>query len=73
VSLLNGTDSGPIFSIAYFRDVIEEVQDLGVPSGCWNYVMPEMEYLEKIWIEERDKAAGATFTSTDGPKSPEMR
>lgn len=73
VSLLNGTDSGPIFSFAYFRDVIEEVQDPGIPSGYWNYVMPEMEHLEKKWIEERDKAAGAKVTPTSRPKSLETR
>jgi hypothetical protein len=73
VSLLNGTDSGPIFSIAYFRDVIEEVQDPDVPSGYWNYIMPEMEHLEKKWIEKRDKAAGATSTSAAGSKNTETR
>jgi hypothetical protein len=73
VSLLNGTDSGPIFSFAYFRDVIEEVRDPGIPSGYWNYVMPEMEHLEKKWIEERDKAAGAKGASTNRPKSLETR
>ena len=69
MSLLNGTDSGLIFSFAYFRDVIEEVQDPEIPSGYWNYIMPEVEHLEKKWIEERDKAAGARLSSPGGPKT----
>jgi DNA-binding Lrp family transcriptional regulator len=73
VSLLNGTDSGPIFSFAYFRDVIEEVQDPEIPSGYWNYIMPELEHLEKKWIEERDKAADAKTASAVGLKSTETR
>jgi hypothetical protein len=47
VSLLNGTDSGPILSFAYFRDVIEEVCDPEIPSGYWDDVMPELERLKK--------------------------
>lgn len=73
VSLLNGTDSGPIFSIAYFRDVIEEVQDPEIPSGYWNYITPELERLEKKWIEEQAKVAGADTASTSRPKSTETR
>ncbi len=56
-------------SFAYFRDVIEEVQDPGIPSGYWNYIMPEMEHLEKKWMEERDKVAGAKVIPTSPPKS----
>lgn len=69
VSLLNGADSGPIFSIAYFRDVIEEVQDPDIPSGYWNYITPELEHLERKWIEERDKTADANSASAAGPKT----
>ncbi len=73
VSLLNGTDSGPIFSIAYFRDVIEEVQDPETQSGYWDYITPELEHLEKKWIEEQAKVAGANTASTSRPKSAETR
>lgn len=73
VSLLNGSDSGPIFSLAYFRDVIEEVQDPEIPSGYWNYITPELEHLEKKWTEEQAKVAGANAASASRLKSTETR
>jgi hypothetical protein len=73
VSLLNGTDSGTIFSFAYFRDVIDEVCDPEIPSGYWEYVMPELLHLEKKWAEKQNEAAGAKAASADGPKNEETR
>ena len=68
VSLLNGSDNGLIFSMAYFCDVIEEVQDPDIPSGYWNYIMPELEHLEKKWVVERNKAGDAKLASAAGAK-----
>lgn len=73
VSLLNGTDSDTIFSFAYFRDVIDEVCDSEVPTGYWNYVMPELEHLEKKWIARSNPAADAEDASAAGPKNKETR
>lgn len=63
VSLLNGTNSGLIFSLAYFRDLIEEVGDLDVPSGYWSYIMPELVHLEKKWAKIKNEAADAKSAS----------
>lgn len=73
VSLLNGTDSDTIFSFAYFRDVIDEVCDSEVPTGYWNYVMPELEHLEKKWIAQSTRAADAKPASAARPKTEETR
>jgi biotin operon repressor len=72
VSLLNGTDRGAIFSFAYFRDLIEEVRDSETPSGYWDYVMPELERLEKKWLASNE-AAHADLASAGGPKNQETR
>jgi len=68
VSMLNGTNSGPIFSLAYFRDLIEEVGDPDVPSGYWSYIMPELKHLEKKWAEKQNEAAGAKSAPAAGPE-----
>jgi hypothetical protein len=73
VSLLNGTDSGPIFSIAYFREVIEEVRDPKIPSGYWNYVMPELQNLETKWLKKQAETAGAKCATAARPKIKETR
>lgn len=77
VSLLNGTNSGPIFSFAYFRDVIEEVSEPEIPLGYWNYVMPELEHLERRWLAQMNPAAGpaaeANPAPAAGPTSQETR
>ena len=69
VSMLNGTNSGLISSLAYFRDLIEEVGDPEVPCGYWDYVMPELEHLEKKWIAQSNLAADAKPAPPAGPKS----
>jgi hypothetical protein len=46
-SLLNGTASDPIFSLSYFRDVIEEVRNPELPAGYWSYIMPELVQLDQ--------------------------
>lgn len=50
VSLLNGTDTGPILSLFYFKDLIEEVRDQGTPAGYRDYLIPELRRLESLWI-----------------------
>jgi hypothetical protein len=49
------------------------VQELLSEIAYWNYIMPEMEHLEKKWIEERDKAADAKPASAVGLKNTETR
>jgi hypothetical protein len=66
VSLLNGTHSGPIFRIGYFRKVIEEVRDPKFPSEYWSYVMPELQKLETKWLKKQEKTADAKLAT--GPK-----
>ncbi|QHN03481.1 hypothetical protein FTO74_08960 [Granulicella sp. WH15] len=73
VSLLNGTDSGPIFSIAYFREVIEEVCDPEIPSGYWSYVMPELENLERKWLTKQKETADAKHAIAAEQKNKETR
>ena len=73
VSLLNGTASDPIFSLLYFRDVITEVRDPEIPSGYWDYVMPELLHLERKWAEKQNAIAGAISASASGPKKEETR
>jgi hypothetical protein len=73
VSLLNGTDSGPILSFAYFRDVIQEVCDSEIPSGYWDYVMPALERLERKWLVKQNPDADAKSTPASGPKDQETR
>ena len=73
VSLLNGTSSGPIFSLVYFRDIIEEVCDPEIPTGYWNYIMPELEHLEEKWIAQSKGSADATIAPPNEPKSEETR
>jgi hypothetical protein len=72
VSLLNGTDSGPIVTLSYFRDLIEEAGDQETPAGYWNYLKPELEHLEAKWIS-REKLAGANIASAAVLKSEETR
>jgi hypothetical protein len=69
VSLLNGTDNDTIFSFAYFRDLVDEVCDPEIPSGYWNYVMPELEHLEKKWIGQSNPAADVKPAPAAGPKT----
>lgn len=59
ISLLNGTASDSIFSLLYFRDVIEEVRDPEVPAGYWSYIMPELEHLERKWHKKQLLVADA--------------
>lgn len=73
ISLLNGTASDPIFSLLYFRDVIEEVRDPGLPAGYWSYIMPELEHLERKWQAKQFSVANAEVASAAGPKSKETR
>lgn len=73
VSLINGTDSGTIFSFVYFRDVIEEVCDPEIPSGYWDYVMPELLHLEKKWAQMQSTVADAYSASAAGLKNEETR
>jgi hypothetical protein len=72
VSLLNGTDSGPIVTLSYFRDLIEEAGDQETPAGYWDYLKPELEHIEAKWIE-REKLAGANIASAAAQKSEETR
>ena len=73
VSLLNGTDSGPIFSIGYFREVIEEVRDPKIPSGYWSYVMPELHKLEKKWLKKQEETTDAKRATAAGQKIKKTR
>ena len=73
VSLLNGTNSGPIFSLVYFGDVIEEVCDPEMPAGYWAYIMPELVHLEEKWIAQSKGSADARFAPPNGPKNEETR
>jgi hypothetical protein len=60
VSLLNGTDSEPILTLSYSRDLIEEAGDQETPSGYWDYLKPELVQLEAKRIS-REKVAGANI------------
>jgi hypothetical protein len=73
VSLLNGTDRGPILRLAYFRDLIEEVCDPEIPSGYWDYVIPQLEHLEKKWLANQDSPADAKAASAGESKNKETR
>ena len=53
--------------------MIEEVCDPEIPTGYWEYVMPELLHLEKKWTEMKKKAADAESASADGPKDEETR
>lgn len=67
ISLLNGTASDPIFSLLYFRDVIEEVRDPELPAGYWSYIMPELIHLEKKWRAKQVPVADAKVALAAGP------
>jgi hypothetical protein len=69
ISLLNGTASDPIFSLLYFRDLIEEVRDPGLPAGYWSYIMPELEHLERKWQVKQAMVANAEVAPATGPKN----
>jgi hypothetical protein len=73
ISLLNGTANDPIFSLLYFRDVIEEVGDPELPAGYWSYIMPELEHLERKWHAKQILVADADIASAGRPKSKETR
>lgn len=73
ISLLNGTASDPIFSLLYFRDVIDEVRDPGLPAGYWSYIMPELEHLERKWQAKQSLVANAEDAPAGGPKIKETR
>ena len=73
VSLLNGTDNNPIFSFVYFRDVIEEVCDPEIPAGYWDYILPELGYLEKKWLVKVNSTADAKCAFASGLKNKETR
>jgi hypothetical protein len=68
-----GTASDPIFSLLYFRDVIEEVRDPEVPAGYWSYIMPELENLERKWHAKQILVADADIAPAGRPKSKETR
>lgn len=70
MSLLNGTDSGPIVTLSYFRDLIEEAGDQETPAGYWDYLKPELEHLETKW-RGREKFAGANIASAAAQESEE--
>jgi hypothetical protein len=56
VSWLNGADSGPIASLAYFRDLIEEVGESEMPDKHWALQkLMQLKY-ENLWIARRDTA-----------------
>lgn len=73
ISLLNGTASEPIFSLLYFRDVIEEVRDPELPTGYWSYILPELQHLEKKWQGRQLLVAHAEVAPAGGSKSKETR
>lgn len=50
VSLLNGSDSGPIVSFHYFADTMEEAGDGAIQTEYWNYVMSSLQKLESQWV-----------------------
>jgi hypothetical protein len=72
VSLLNGTSTGSIVSLSYFRDLIEEAGDQETPTGYWDYLKPELEHLEAKWIR-RERLASANIASAELQKSEETR
>jgi hypothetical protein len=71
VSLLNGIDRGPILSLAYFRELIEEAGGTEIPPGYWSYLMLEIAYLENKWLAAQAKVADAKVASA--AKSKETR
>jgi hypothetical protein len=73
ISLLNGTASDPIFSLSYFRDVIDEVLDPELPAGYWSYIMLELKILERKRQEKQLLVAGAEVAPAGGQKNKKTR
>jgi hypothetical protein len=55
VSLLNGNDSGPIRTFAYFRDLILEAGHEITPAGYWDYLRPQLVKLEQRWVSSQER------------------
>ena len=53
--MLNGSDTGPIKTLTYFRDVIEEAGLHTMPAGYWDYLRPELARLEARWLEQKQR------------------
>jgi hypothetical protein len=73
ISFLNGTDSEPIVSLAYFRDLIEEAGDQETPADYWDYVKPRLERLEAQWLEKKTPADANIASATRRKKQYETR
>jgi hypothetical protein len=72
-SWLNGTDGGPIVSLAYFRNLIEEVGGLEMPPEFWAFQkLVQLKRYEDQWIARRE-AAGANIASAKKNKPKETR
>jgi hypothetical protein len=69
VSWLNGSDSGAIVSLAYFRELIEEVGGLEMPPEFWAFQkLVQLKRYEDQWIA-KGGAAGANSAPATRRKS----
>ena len=73
VSLLNGSNSEPINSLGYFRELIEEAEDSETPAGYWSYVMLELNHLETKWLSKVKDAADAKIEPAAAAKAKQTR
>jgi len=67
VSLLNGTDSGAIISLSYFRDLIDEAGDQETAADHWGYLKLQLKRYESQW-RAMENLADAKFASAADQK-----
>lgn len=67
ISLLDGKANGPITTLGYFRNAIDEVAQLSTTAGYWDYLLPRVKRFEKQWLDRKSGCA----LSPDGPTSRE--
>ena len=52
----NGQNSAPIASLRYFESILEEVTSQTVAQEYWEYVRSRLIRLERLWLQEHNKA-----------------
>jgi hypothetical protein len=66
VSWCNGQVSGPITSLQYFRDPIEEVAHTQVGADYYRYLEFRLKPLETQWLKTQSRSACANFAQAEG-------
>jgi len=64
VTLLNHGSGSPITSLAYFKDLIREVDQPGIPGDYWTYSARKLHQFEQRWIAQQSQ-----FTHTLGQET----